>query len=134
MRSLGVVADDEAPFQRASGLREPGEASLPVLHADSVIDPDLAPFLSDDNSTDEETPNIAAALTTEFIEPPTGFSSSIFGALKRARSYGPGKQIIEPSRAGRDADLISIDSARPTRMRRQIGSRSVSVASFNLQK
>lgn len=134
MRSLGVVADDDVPFQRASDLGEPGELSLPVLHADSVIDPDLAPFLSDDNSSEEETPNIAAALNNDFNEHTSGFPSSIFGALKRARSYGPGKQFIEPNRGGRDADIISVDSARPARIRRQMGSRSASVASFNLQK
>jgi len=134
MRSLGVVADDDVPFQRASDLGESGGLSLPVLHADSVIDPDLAPFLSDDNSSEDDTPNIAAALSTDLNDHATGFPSSIFGALKRARSYGPGKQVIEPVRGGRDADLVSVDSGRPARIRRQMGSRSVSVASFNLQR
>jgi len=131
MRSLGVATDEGVPFQQQTSFMGPGESSLGVLHTDSVIDPDLAAFLSDEDSSEDETPNIAAALTSDFQDQPTGLSTSIFGALRRARSYGPNKQNNEQPRSAREADNASVDSARNSRLRRQLGSRSVSVTSFS---
>jgi 1-phosphatidylinositol-3-phosphate 5-kinase len=134
MRSLGVADDEGIPFQQQTSFMGPGESSLGVLHTDSVIDPDLAAFLSDEDSSEDETPNIAAALTSDFQDQPTGLSTSIFGALRRARSYGPNKQNNDLPRSARDADSASVDSARNSRLRRQLGSRSVSVTSFSFPR
>jgi len=134
MRSLGVADDEGVPFQQQTSFMGPGESSLGVLHTDSVIDPDLAAFLSDEDSSEDETPNIAAALTSDFQDQPTGLSTSIFGALRRARSYGPNRQNNDQPRSARDADNASVDSARNSRLRRQLGSRSVSVTSFSFPR
>lgn len=134
MRSLGVPVDSSIPFQQAVNVADSGAPQLPVLHTDSVIDPELAPFMSDDDTSEDETPNIASAFSSEFSDQPAGFPTSIFSALKRARSYGPTKLNTEVNRASRDGDNDSVDSARPARMRRHVGSRSVSVASFALQR
>jgi 1-phosphatidylinositol-3-phosphate 5-kinase len=134
MRSLGVPVDSGVPFQQAVNTGDPGASQLPVFHTDSVIDPELAPFMSDDDTSEDETPNIASAFSPEFTDQTVGFPNSIFGALKRARSYGPTRLNTEVNRHTRDGDTDSIDSARPARSRRHIGSRSVSVASFSLQR
>ncbi|KAM0808278.1 hypothetical protein AB5N19_08621 [Seiridium cardinale] len=47
--------DDRAPFRRSANEEVAKKSGLPAFHDDNVIDPDLAPFMSDESSGDEQT-------------------------------------------------------------------------------
>ncbi|KAH6657346.1 hypothetical protein BKA67DRAFT_555042 [Truncatella angustata] len=49
------AADDRAPFRRSANEEIAKKTGLPAFHDDNVIDPDLAPFMSDESSGDEQT-------------------------------------------------------------------------------
>lgn len=47
--------EDRAPFRRSANEETAKKTGLPAFHDDNVIDPDLAPFMSDESSGDEQT-------------------------------------------------------------------------------
>lgn len=132
MRSLGLAFEEGVPFQQLLDQDDSAlENCLPVFHTDSVIDPDLAPFMSDEGSSEEETPSIAAALASDVNEQSvSGFQQGFFGALRRGRPQSSLKVSIEAPRSRRGSDTVSISSSRAGKKRRQLGPRTVSVASF----
>ncbi|KAK8075155.1 1-phosphatidylinositol-3-phosphate 5-kinase FAB1 [Apiospora hydei] len=46
--------EDRAPFRRSANEEMAKKSGLPAFHDDNVIDPDLAPFMSDESSGDEQ--------------------------------------------------------------------------------
>ena len=115
-----VKHDDRAPFHQYLHDTTRSHSNLPAFHHDNIIDPDLAPFMSDDGSSEEEHPSIFAALEAD---PSTGTGldgdksgfSSLFTAMKKGKSRSGDK-----SAAARDSDNVSIASrhgARPSRRR-----------------
>ncbi|KAK3047335.1 Mitochondrial distribution and morphology protein 12 [Extremus antarcticus] len=54
VRGLRTPGDERVPFQPRSIGEHEQTGTLPAFHNDNVIDPDLAAFLSDDGSDDEE--------------------------------------------------------------------------------
>ena len=46
--------DERGPFQQDLARDPARRSSLPAFHNDNIIDPDLAPFLSDDESDEED--------------------------------------------------------------------------------
>lgn len=133
MRSLGLAYEEGVPFQQLFGQEDSAhEHSLPVFHTDSIIDPDLAPFMSDEGSSEEEAPSIAAALASDTHEQSvSSFQQSLFGALRKGRPQSGAKVSTDTPRSRRDSDTISISSSRAGKKRRPLGSRSISVASFS---
>ncbi|KAJ4990368.1 1-phosphatidylinositol-3-phosphate 5-kinase, partial [Stagonosporopsis vannaccii] len=115
-----VKHDDRAPFHQYFHDSTRGQPNLPAFHHDNIIDPDLAPFMSDDNSSEEEHPSIFAALdadasTATGLEGDKSGFGSLFAAMKKGKSRSG-----EKSGAARDSDNISIASrhgARPPRRR-----------------
>ncbi|KAI9682020.1 MAG: 1-phosphatidylinositol-3-phosphate 5-kinase [Caeruleum heppii] len=64
-RSVKTTHDDQAPFHR-NPVEERGNGTrLPAFHNDSIIDPELALYMSDDASSGEEQTNIFTALNRE---------------------------------------------------------------------
>lgn len=114
-----VKHDDRAPFHQYlhEGRNQP---SLPAFHHDNIIDPDLAPFMSDDGSSEEEHPSLFAALNAP--DPAgTGLDNdkSGFGGLLSAMRKGKSR-VGDKGGPARDSDNVSIASrhgARPTRRR-----------------
>lgn len=47
--------DDRAPFRRSANEEAARKTGLPAFHDDNVIDPDLAAFMSDESSGEEQT-------------------------------------------------------------------------------
>lgn len=125
MRSLGVAFDDGAPFSQVAT-----EATLPVFHTDSIIDPDLAPFMSDEGSSEEETLSIAAALSSNVQDQAGASQQGLFGALRRGRPPSIGKALQDVGRLRSDTDSTSVASSRVGKKRRQLGSRTISVGSL----
>ncbi|KAF3004268.1 1-phosphatidylinositol-3-phosphate 5-kinase [Curvularia kusanoi] len=115
-----VKHDDRAPFHQYLHDNHRSQPNLPAFHHDNIIDPDLAPFMSDDGSSEEEHPSIFAALEadastgTGLDGDKSGFGS-LFSVMKKGKSRSGDK-----SAPARDSDNVSIASrhgVRPTRRR-----------------
>lgn len=59
--------NERAPFHRNLADEFGSERTLPAFHSDSIIDPDLAPYMSDDPSDDEQM-SIFAAIAPKHAE------------------------------------------------------------------
>lgn len=57
-RGLRSSTEDRVPFQPEPAANPERSVSLPAFHNDNVIDPDLADFVSDEGSDDDEAPGI----------------------------------------------------------------------------
>lgn len=115
-----VKHDDRAPFHQYFHENLRHQSNLPAFHHDNIIDPDLAPFMSDDGSSEEEHPSLFAALNADN---PAGAGlesdKSAFGGLLSAMRKGKSRAGDKTGPA-RDSDNVSIASrhgARPTRRR-----------------
>jgi len=51
---LKPPTDDRAPFRKSANEEAARRPGLPAFHDDNVIDPDLAPYMSDESSEDEQ--------------------------------------------------------------------------------
>ena len=57
-RGFKAVREDEAPFHQDIVATHAKESRLPAFHDDNIIDPDLAPYLSEEESSGDEQVNI----------------------------------------------------------------------------
>ena len=91
VRSLRTTADERGPFQPGSVDGTEKRSTLPAFHNDNIIDPDLAPFLSDEGSDDDEQPSIFTAMG-EINHPSPGererlgYAGLLGSAVKKGRS------------------------------------------------
>lgn len=128
MRSL---KDERAPFHRHQTEELEKRSSLPAFHNDSIIDPDLAAFMSDEDSSDEEQPSIFATLSNESQEPNEGDRNGLGGLLSVIKKGKP--RVGERSIAGqlaapmRELDAASIANRHVPRHNRR---RNLSVSSI----
>jgi 1-phosphatidylinositol-3-phosphate 5-kinase len=100
-RGFRSSIDERVPFQQ--GLQDVN-TPLPAFHNDNVIDPDLAAFLSDDGSEDDETPSIMAAVSA-------GGSAS----LNERERLGFGGLFTSGSKKGRSRGETTGSSTRGVR-------------------
>lgn len=118
-RGFKALPEDSAPFQR--NVPEEKRQRLPAFHDDNIIDPDLAPYLSDDATSGDEQIGMVAAMHGEGISRSFDEKTSLAGYLsasKKGRSRGGGSRTGEKSNlsfASREADSI----ARSARRRNQ---------------
>jgi 1-phosphatidylinositol-3-phosphate 5-kinase len=125
-----VKHDDRAPFhQSLDTTRQP---SLPAFHHDNIIDPDLAPFMSDDDSSEEEQASLFATLRSETSESAALENERVgLGGLLSAMRKGKqrtGDRSVASGGHARDTDNISITSRNAQRTTRR---RNLSVSSAN---
>jgi 1-phosphatidylinositol-3-phosphate 5-kinase len=99
---------DRVPFQRADAETSHAGPLLPAFHHDSIIDPDLAPFLSDEGSSDDDT-NIFTTMNAEPQSPGKADANSagLSGLLATVRR-GMGSSAIGNARS--DFDNVSVTS------------------------
>ena len=122
------MEEDSAPFHRdveEKGLR------LPAFHDDNIIDPELAPYLSDDASSGDEQIGILAAMNGEGIARSFDDKSSLasyLGSSKKSRSRAGDKSNSGMNYATRDTDSVSVSSSRNPNMTRTSKRRNLSVA------
>ena len=103
-RLSGVpFADERAPFHRAADDKRQ-QKTLPAFHADNILDPDLAPYMSDEDMSDGEQMSIFATIAQRVAETST--------ASNAIDSVG----VVEPS-AGSNGDKTSRNNSAP-RIRR----------------
>jgi chaperonin GroEL (HSP60 family) len=111
--------EERVPFQRHES-EAPSDGLLPAFHHDNIIDPDLAPFLSDEGSSEDDTPSIFATLTSEPQSPgktdseKAGFAG-ILASVRRGKPWGQDRGVGAGSVLSRDADNLSTQSRNPSR-------------------
>ncbi|KAF2815224.1 uncharacterized protein BDZ99DRAFT_567104 [Mytilinidion resinicola] len=123
-----VRYDERAPFHRHDAEDLRNRPTLPAFHHDNIIDPDLAAFMSDEDSSDEEPASIFATLSADSPPHASGESErSGLGGLLAAMRKGKSR-IGERSVVGnpRDTDTASIASRQMNRHSRR---RNMSVSS-----
>ncbi|KAF2260448.1 hypothetical protein CC78DRAFT_620278 [Lojkania enalia] len=125
-----VKYDDRAPFHQHDSESSRSRSSLPAFHHDSIIDPDLAPFLSDEDSSEDEPASIFATLrgdspTNPSLEGERGGLGGLFAVMRKGKSRTGDKSVVSGSYA-RDTDTASISSRHMNRHSRR---RNLSVSS-----
>lgn len=89
-RLSGVpFADERAPFHRYAADDKRQQKMLPAFHADNILDPDLAPYMSDEDMSDGEQMSIFATIAQRVAETSTTASNAMDSA----------GGVVEPSAA-----------------------------------
>ena len=130
-RGFKPVNEDDAPFHQNPADDKARSRRLPTFHDDNIIDPDLAPYLSDEASTGDEQVSIMAALNGEGLSRSFESERHAFGglaSLKKARSKMGDKSIGGVLFASRDADNYSLNSSTTTNVPRSSKRRNLSIA------
>lgn len=120
------VQDDSAPFRKSANEELHRKSKLPAFHDDNIIDPELAPYMSEESSGDEQQMSIFATMNSSDITPSSlDPDKSNFGpflsAGRRHRVRGE-KSISGLSIASRGQDegnaaVTIISHGRPSRRR-----------------
>lgn len=63
------VQDDTAPFRKSANEELQRKSKLPAFHDDNIIDPELAPYMSEESSGDEQQMSIFATMNSSDITP-----------------------------------------------------------------
>ena len=125
--------DEKAPFQRNPAEDSYKRAGLPAFHNDSIIDPDLAPFMSDDDSSGDDQSTIFTAMEKGSPNIVDGENdrntvSSLLAGLRKGRSRAGDRSNATLNAGSRDADAISLGGRPLARHQRR---RNLSVGSFS---
>lgn len=121
--------EDSAPFHR--NVDDTNKQNrLPAFHDDNIIDPDLAPYLSDDASSGDEQISIAAAIHGEGIarsfETDKNSFSNFLATSRKGRSKTGDKSTGGLILANRDTDTYSLSSTRTLNAARSSRRRNLS--------
>ncbi|KAF2279390.1 uncharacterized protein EI97DRAFT_430470 [Westerdykella ornata] len=124
-----VKYDDRAPFHQHDMEGSRKRSSLPAFHHDNIIDPELAPFMSDEESSEDEQPSIFATLRGDSAAHAADTEKSGLGGLLSAMRKGkprPTDRGMFAGMSGRDPDTFSVSSRHANRHSRR---RNLSVSS-----
>ncbi|RDL33595.1 SAICAR synthase-like protein [Venustampulla echinocandica] len=103
------TVEERAPFHRTDTETLGKKSRLPAFHDDNIIDPDLAPYMSDEGSSADEqmsifaTMNSGSMLSPNFENDRSGFGS-LLSASKRHRSRTGEKSVSGLSFTSRGVD------------------------------
>lgn len=125
-----VKHDDRAPFHQYHDNSR-SQPSLSAFHHDNIIDPDLAPFMSDEGSSEEDHASIFATLREDpaasaNLDNERSGLGGLLAAMRKGKSRAGDRSVIGAGHA-RDADNISITSRNGNRPSRR---RNLSVSSI----
>jgi 1-phosphatidylinositol-3-phosphate 5-kinase len=130
-----ATVEERAPFHRGPTEDMNKSSRLPAFHDDNIIDPDLAPYMSDEGSSGDEQMSIFATMNTSSIISPSfendrsGFGS-LMSASKRHRARTNEKSVSGISFISRGPDDgLSTPLSGHTRPNRR---RNLSAASNHL--
>jgi 1-phosphatidylinositol-3-phosphate 5-kinase len=104
-----ATVEERAPFHRGATEDMNKGSRLPAFHDDNIIDPDLAPYMSDEGSSGDEQMSIFATMNTSSIISPSfendrsGFGS-LMSASKRHRARTNEKSVSGISFTSRGPD------------------------------
>ena len=130
-RNFKPVNEDNAPFHQSPVSDKVNSGRFPAFHDDNIIDPDLAPYLSDEGSSGDEQMGIMAALNGDGLSRSHdnerhGFSG-LLASSRKARSRAGDKSMSGVTFASRDADTHSLNSSKNANISRS-KRRNLSVA------
>lgn len=131
-----ATAEERAPFHRGPNDDVARRSRLPAFHDDNIIDPDLAPYMSDEESSGDEQMSIFARMNSGNLSSPafendrSGFGS-LLSASKKHRARAGEKSISGITFTSRGVDETS-GSASITGFTRPNRRRNLSAASNNL--
>ena len=128
-RGFKFLAEDDAPFHQ-NPIESKGQKSrLTAFHDDNIIDPDLAPYLSDEGSSGNEQMSIMAALSGEGLSRSVDSERSglagLLASSKKGRSRFGDKSVSGLTFASRDTDNNSLSSSRAANYPRNSKRRNV---------
>lgn len=123
-----IKHDERAPFHRHEMEESSSRSTLPAFHHDSIIDPDLAPFMSDEGSSEDEQMSIFATLSGDSPSHASGESErsglgGLLAAMRKGKSRTGEKNVVGH---GRELDSASLSSRHLTRHSKR---RNLSVSS-----
>ncbi|PMD33709.1 1-phosphatidylinositol-3-phosphate 5-kinase-like protein FAB1 [Hyaloscypha variabilis F] len=130
------TAEERAPFHRGVADDLGKKTKLPAFHDDNIIDPDLAPYMSDEESSADEqmsifaTLNSGSVITPSFENDRSGFGS-LLSSSKKHRARAGEKSVSGVSFTSRGLEDISGSASaaafsRPNR-RRNLSTTSASL-------
>ncbi|KOS17732.1 1-phosphatidylinositol 3-phosphate 5-kinase FAB1 [Escovopsis weberi] len=99
-------SEDHAPFRKGLHEETANNSKFPAFHDDNIIDPELADYMSDDSSGDEQVSSIFATMASADLQP-SGFEAdkanlaSLMGASRKHRHRGGEKSVSGLSHFGR---------------------------------
>ncbi len=111
-RSFRIIYEDRAPFHRNAADDSQAESRLPAFHNDNIIDPELAPYLSDEGSSADEQMSFSAAMNGDIAfsghgDSEKGNLSLLLGSAKRSRLRLDDPSIGAASTTSRDQEDYS---------------------------
>ena len=134
-RAFKALREDEAPFQQDVVAPNAKESRLPVFHDDNIIDPDLAPYLSEEESSGDEQVNIMAALNGDNFSKSFETERHVLGGLssgsRKGRSKFGEKSMSSVAFASRDSDNHSLHSVKVANAARSAKRRNLSFSGAN---
>ncbi|KAI1771111.1 hypothetical protein F4818DRAFT_445442 [Hypoxylon cercidicola] len=118
---LKASPEQRAPFRKSAKEEASKKTGLHAFHDDNVIDPDLAPFMSDESSGDEQMSIAGAMAGSDFhASPVTDPERASFGAYlsagRRVRNRTTEKSISGVSFTSRTLDELHPRSSRRRNM------------------
>ena len=121
-RNFKPVNEDNAPFHQSPLSEKINSGRLPAFHDDNIIDPDLAPYLSDEGTSGDEQVGIMAALNGDGLSRSYDNDrhglSGLLASSRKARSRAGDKSISGVTFASRDADTHSLNSSKTANISR----------------
>ncbi|KAF2192109.1 hypothetical protein K469DRAFT_620091 [Zopfia rhizophila CBS 207.26] len=126
-----VRYDDRAPFHQHDFEGARSRSNLSAFHHDNIIDPDLAPFMSDEDSSEDEQASIFATLRGDSsshasMEGEKSGLGGLLAAMRKGKSRTGDRSVVSGGYA-RDTDNASITSRHMNRHSRR---RNLSVSSI----
>ncbi|KAF2794105.1 hypothetical protein K505DRAFT_374840 [Melanomma pulvis-pyrius CBS 109.77] len=126
-----VRYEDRAPFHQYDVDSSRSRSTLPAFHHDNIIDPDLAPFMSDEDSSEEEQASIFATLrgdspTHASMDSERSGIGGLLSAMRKGKSRTGDRSVVGGH--ARDTDNASITSRHVNRHSRR---RNLSVNSIS---
>ena len=133
MKNVKPYHEDRAPFQRrlTEDIKQSQKHS--VFHRDSVIDPELAQYLSDDASSGDDASvqldDSEEKLSRSFAETERTTIGGLLAAVRKGRSRIGERSIVGLLNLARDADDASIVNLRGNQPQRPGRKRNLSISS-----
>lgn len=121
-------SEDRAPFHRQVDDDSRKEGRLPAFHSDNVIDPDLAAYLSNEESSDEEQVSLMSVLNGDTLSKSVESERQGFLALTTSRK-ARSRMGDRGTNASREADNVSLSGSRLTPSARMSKRRNLSISS-----
>lgn len=128
MRSLRTIDGDALPLGRSSMHSRDGSSM--ITQPNDVIDPDLAPYISDGDASEPDH-TLSGAQHHRAQEPQNAYDDGgIPYKSKKMRPTLSSKSLLDLGQTLQDAESASIFSSKNVRRRTQLGKRSLSSGSI----